>query len=124
MFEPDFDKGNGLVPVIVQDFKSNDVLMLAYMNNEAWIKTLQTGKATYWSRSRKELWVKGETSGNSQQVKEIRVDCDSDTLLLRVEQKGAACHEGYRSCFFRRVTPEGFEIIGSRLFNPEEVYKK
>ena len=124
MLEPDFKKGNGLVPVIVQDYERHDVLMLAYMNREAWEKTVETGKATYWSRSRNQLWVKGETSGNVQTVREMLIDCDSDTLLLRVDQKGAACHEGYRSCFYRRITPEGFDIVGPRLFNPEEVYKK
>ena len=124
MLEPDFKKGNGLVPVVVQDYERHDVLMLAYMNREAWEKTVETGKATYWSRSRNQLWVKGETSGNVQTVKEMFIDCDTDTLLLKVDQKGAACHEGYRSCFFRKLTPEGFDIVGSRLFNPEEVYKK
>ncbi|MCX5844950.1 MAG: phosphoribosyl-AMP cyclohydrolase [Deltaproteobacteria bacterium] len=124
MVEIDFGKGDGLVPVIVQDDETGDVLMLAYMSREAWLKTLETGKATYWSRSRNELWVKGETSGHVQLVKEILVDCDSDTLLLKVHQiGGAACHTGYKSCFYRRVINEKTEIIGKPVFKPEDVYK-
>jgi phosphoribosyl-AMP cyclohydrolase len=120
----DFGKGDGLVPVIVQDDETGEVLMLAYMSREAWLKTLETGKATYWSRSRNELWVKGETSGHVQLVKEILVDCDSDTLLLKVHQLGgAACHTGYKSCFYRRVINEKTEIIGEPVFKPEDVYK-
>jgi phosphoribosyl-AMP cyclohydrolase len=122
--EIDFGKGDGLVPVIVQDDETGEVLMLAYMSREAWLKTLETGKATYWSRSRNELWVKGETSGHVQLVKEILVDCDSDTLLLKVHQLGgAACHTGYKSCFYRRVINEKTEIIGEPVFKPEDVYK-
>lgn len=124
MVEIDFGKGDGLVPVIVQDDETGEVLMLAYMSREAWLKTLETGKATYWSRSRNELWVKGETSGHVQLVKEILVDCDSDTLLLKVHQVGgAACHTGYKSCFYRRVINEKTEIIGEPVFKPEDVYK-
>lgn len=124
MIEIDFEKGNGLVPVIVQDADTGEVLMLAYMNRDAWLKTRQTGKATYWSRSRNELWVKGETSGHIQHVEEILVDCDSDTVLLKVRQAGgAACHTGYRSCFYRRVVNEKTEVIGERIFKPEDVYK-
>ncbi len=120
----DFEKNNGLVPVIVQDNETKDVLMLAYMNREAWLKTLETGKATYWSRSRNELWVKGETSGHIQIVKEILVDCDSDTILLKVHQiGGAACHTGYKSCFYRKVTNGKTEILGEPVFKPEDVYK-
>jgi phosphoribosyl-AMP cyclohydrolase len=120
----DFEKNNGLVPVIVQDNETKDVLMLAYMNREAWLKTLETGKATYWSRSRNELWVKGETSGHIQIVKEILVDCDSDTILLKVHQiGGAACHTGYKSCFYRKVTNGKTEILGGPVFKPEDVYK-
>ncbi|GIW41222.1 MAG: hypothetical protein KatS3mg076_1799 [Candidatus Binatia bacterium] len=103
MPEPDFEKRGGLVPVVVQDAESGEVLMAAYMNREAWKRTLETGRATYWSTSRKSLWVKGETSGNIQEVVEVRVDCDADAVLLRVRQHGPACHEGFRSCFFRRV---------------------
>jgi phosphoribosyl-AMP cyclohydrolase len=122
--EIDFGKGDGLVPVIVQDAETGEVLMLAYMNRESWLKTLETGKATYWSRSRNELWVKGETSGHVQIVKEILVDCDSDTLLLKVHQVGgAACHTGYKSCFFRKVINGKTEITGELVFKPEDVYK-
>jgi phosphoribosyl-AMP cyclohydrolase len=122
--EIDFEKGKGLLPVIVQDYETGEVLMLAYMNRKAWLKTLETGKATYWSRSRNELWVKGETSGHVQIVKEILVDCDSDTLLLKVQQiGGAACHTGYKSCFYRKVTNGKTEIIGEPVFKPEDVYK-
>lgn len=124
MIEIDFEKGGGLVPVIVQDADTAEVLMLAYMNRDAWLKTRETGKATYWSRSRNELWVKGETSGHVQTVKEILVDCDSDTILLKVLQAGdAACHTGYRSCFFRRVVDGKTEVIGERIFKPEDVYR-
>jgi len=104
MIQLDFTKLNGLVPAIVQEYKTGDVLMLAFMNAEAWEATLKTGKATYWSRSRQELWVKGLTSGHIQIVKEIAVDCDNDTVLLKVEQVGdIACHTGKRSCFFQDV---------------------
>ena len=104
MIKLNFDKMGGLIPAITQDYKTGEVLMLAFMNKEAWEATLSTKKATYWSRSRNELWVKGLTSGNIQNVKEIRVDCDEDTILLKVEQiGGAACHTNKRSCFYRRV---------------------
>ena len=108
MIEIDFAKGNGLVPVIVQDVTTKEVLMLAYMYEESLQKTIASGFATYWSRSRQELWLKGETSGHYQHVKDIRVDCDNDTLLLLVEQTGAACHTGHYSCFYRNV--EGEEL--------------
>ncbi len=124
MLEPNFAKGEGLVPVIAQDCRTNEVLMLAYMNRESWLNTLATGKATYWSRSRKSLWLKGESSGHVQQVKEIYIDCDEDTVLLKVDQVGdAACHTGYRSCFYRRLADGEVEIKEERIFNPEEVYK-
>lgn len=124
MLEINFEKVNGLVPVIVQDDETKDVLMLAYMNRDAWLKTVETGKATYWSRSRNELWVKGETSGHIQIVTEIMIDCDADTLLLKVQQVGgAACHTGYRSCFFKRVINDKTEIVGELVFKPEDVYK-
>lgn len=124
-FRIDFAKQGGLVPVIVQDADDGTVLMLAYMNELALAKTLETRKATYWSRSRNSLWVKGETSGNTQEVEEILFDCDEDTILLKVRQLGgAACHEGFRSCFFRRERGGGFEVVGERLFDPAEVYKK
>ena len=118
-----FDKF-GLIPAVVQDYKSGEVLMLAYMNREAWLKTLETGKATYWSRSRNELWIKGQSSGNVQIVREILIDCDVDTILLKIQQiGGAACHTGYRSCFFTKVVNGKTEIIGEPVFKPEDVYK-
>ena len=122
----DFEKTGGLIPAVVQDADSGEVLMLAYMNADAWQKTLLTEIATYWSRSRNQLWIKGETSGNVQRVKEIRIDCDRDTVLLKVDQiGGAACHTGHRSCFFRRVQNDGTEtVVGEPLFDPKEVYKK
>ncbi len=106
MTELDFAKGDGLIPAIVQDEKDGTVLMLAYMNEEALKKTLATGKATFWSRSRNELWTKGETSGNFQLVQEIRMDCDGDTLLIKVKSTGPACHTGNRSCFYRLLEDE------------------
>jgi len=121
----DFAKQGGLVPVVVQDADDGTVLMLAYMNELAFRRTLETGRATYWSRSRNELWIKGESSGHTQEVAEILVDCDDDTVLLKVRQLGgAACHEGYRSCFFRRADGESLTVIGERVFNPKDVYKK
>ncbi len=125
MIRPDFQKCDGLLPVIAQDVQSGDVLMLAYMNEEAYDETLSSGRAVYFSRSRNKLWRKGEESGNVQKVHSIFVDCDRDTLLIKVEQiGGAACHEGYKSCFFRQLTPEGVKIIGERIFDPAQVYKK
>ena len=121
----DFAKGNGLVPVIVQDYQSRDVLMVAYMNEEAWRKTNETGKAHYYSRSRKGLWFKGEESGNFQEVKDAFIDCDNDTILLQVNQiGGAACHEGYHSCFFRKQADGDWNVIAERVFDPKKVYKK
>ena len=120
-----FSKGNGLLPAIAQDYETNEVLMMAYINEESWLKTLETGKATYWSRSRSKLWVKGESSGHVQVIKEILVDCDEDTVVFKVEQKGgAACHKGYASCFFRKVEGGSFTIKDQLVFDPEEVYKK
>lgn len=125
MIRPDFAKGDGLVPVIAQDVASGDVLMMAYMNEEAYDETLQTGRAVYYSRSRNKLWRKGEESGNVQKIHGIFIDCDLDTLLIKVEQiGGAACHEGYKSCFFREITTDGVKTIGERVFDPKEVYKK
>jgi len=126
MIKPDFVKTGGLVPAIAQDHTTGEVLMLAYMNEDAWNETLGSGMATYYSRSRKELWKKGETSGNLQVVREIRIDCDQDTVLLKVEQIGnAACHLGYKSCFFRRVNSNGtFDIVEKRVFDPKTVYGK
>ena len=122
---PDFSRGDGLLPAIAQDAQTGEVLMLAYMNAESYAQTLATGNAIYYSRSRQKLWRKGEESGNVQLVHSIHLDCDRDTILLRVEQVGgAACHEGYKSCFFRQVTPDGLKVVGSRVFDPAEVYKK
>ncbi len=122
---PDFTKGDGLVPVVAQDAVTGQVLMLAYMNRDAWEQTLAHGEAVYYSRSRKRLWKKGEQSGNVQRVREIYVDCDADTLLLKVEQAGgAACHEGYESCFFRRWNDGNLQIVGQRVFDPQQVYGK
>lgn len=120
----DFDKCGGLLPVIAQDADTGEVLMLAYMNEEALRQTLETGKATYFSRSRNRLWVKGESSGHEQEVRELRLDCDGDTLLLRVIQKGgAACHTGHVSCFHRRLLQDGsLEVLGQPVFDPEKVY--
>lgn len=123
MIELDFNKGDGLIPAIAQDSVTGDVLMMAYINRESWELTLKTGIVHYWSRSRNKLWKKGESSGNVQEVKEIRVDCDNDTILIKVNQIGdAACHEGYRSCFFRVVKGDNLQIDGERVFDPEEVY--
>lgn len=126
MIDLNFSKtADGVIPAIVQDFETNEILMLAYINQEAWIRTLETGKAHYWSRSRAKLWLKGESSGNTQVVKEILVDCDDDTVVYRVEQKGgAACHRGYPSCFFRKVDKDGLSIISEQVFDPAQVYKK
>jgi len=121
----DFSKLGGLVPAIVQDFETGEVLMLAFMNKEAWELTLSTGRATYFSRSRKKLWIKGGTSGRIQLVKEIRIDCDNDSVLLKIKQVGdAACHTGYKSCFHKQFENGSVKIIGKPLFNPEEVYQK
>ncbi len=120
----DFNKGNGLVPVIIQDYQDNEVLMLGFMNSEAFDLTVKSGQVHYWSRSKKRIWLKGETSGHIQIVKEIRTDCDNDTLLIKVDQTGgAACHEGYRSCFFRRIEKNKLIADRERIFNPEEKYR-
>jgi len=119
----DFPRAGGLVPAIVQDHDTGEVLMLAYMNQEAWNRTLATGRAHFWSRSRKKLWCKGETSGHTQEIREVYVDCDLDTVLLKVHQVGgAACHEGYRSCFYRKVEDGELKVAGARVFDPMEVY--
>ncbi len=121
----DFKKQGGLIPAIAQDWESGEVLMLAYMNRESFEETVRTGRACYFSRSRNKLWRKGEESGNVQHVREIRIDCDADAVVLRIDQiGGAACHTGHRSCFYRKV--EGGKVVeeGEKVFNPEEVYKK
>jgi phosphoribosyl-AMP cyclohydrolase len=126
MIELDFNKDpNGLLPAIVQDFAGGDILMLAYINKESWQQTLKTGKAHYWSRSRNALWLKGESSGHVQLVKKIFVDCDQDTVIFQVQQLGgAACHKGYHSCFYRRVSGDELIIEQEPVFDPEEVYGK
>lgn len=122
---PDFAKGDGLLPAIAQDAETGEVLMLAYMNPASYAETVATGRAVYFSRSRNKLWRKGEESGNVQEVRSIFVDCDADTILLKVHQiGGAACHEGYSSCFFRQVKPAGLQVVGERVFDPATVYKK
>ena len=123
---PDFTKTD-LIPVIAQDEQTGDVLMLAYMNEDAYAETLRTGRVCYWSRSRQKLWRKGEESGNVQELRSIYFDCDADTLLVKVQQiGGAACHEGYRSCFFRKIDPQtrAVSVEGERVFDPFQVYKK
>ena len=122
--ELNFSKMGGLIPAIVQDAASGDVLMLAFMDPQAWYLTLETGEAHYYSRTRKKVWRKGETSGHVQRVKAVYLDCDEDTVLLKVEQVGgAACHTGYRSCFYRRRQGEGWQAEGSLIFDPQEVYR-
>jgi phosphoribosyl-AMP cyclohydrolase len=121
----DFQKSNGLIPAIAQDAVTGQVLMLAWMNQEAYEETVRTGRAVYYSRSRGKLWRKGEESGNVQEVREIFIDCDADTILLKVHQiGGAACHEGYASCFFRKVDGDKLQAMGERVFDPAKVYKK
>lgn len=123
---PDFSKTE-LIPAIAQDAESGDVLMMAWMNQEAFEETLKTERVVYFSRSRQKLWRKGEESGNVQELKALYYDCDADTLLVRVNQiGGAACHEGYRSCFFRRIDPStrNVTIEGDRVFDPADVYGK
>lgn len=126
MVKLDFNKMGGLVPAIVQDYETGEILMLAFMNEEAWAHTRDTGKATFYSRSRNTLWIKGETSGNVQWVKEIRMDCDNDTVLLKVHQVGgAACHTGHKSCFYKQITENGdVVVVGEPVFDPKEVYKE
>ena len=121
----DFNKGGGLIPAIAQDADTGAVLMLAWMNREAYDETVRTRRAVYFSRSRNRLWRKGEESGNVQEVREIYIDCDADTVLLKVHQVGgAACHEGYPSCFFRRVEGDELKVVSERVFDPKAVYKK
>ena len=124
--ELDFGKENGLIPAIVQDDANGEVLMLGFMNREALKKTQQTGFVTFYSRSRKKLWTKGETSGQKLLLRDLRVDCDRDALLVRAElEGGAVCHEGYRSCFFRRLAPDGSAaVVAERVIAPEDLYGK
>ena len=122
---PDFSRPDGLITAVAQDLASGEVLMVAHMNREAWEETLASGRAVYYSRSRGKLWRKGEESGNVQRVRSVRVDCDGDAVLLLVDQLGgAACHEGYSSCFFREATSDGLTIIAQRVFDPADVYGK
>lgn len=124
MSELDFDKGGGLLPAIVQEYQTGEVLMLAYINRQSWELTVATGKAHYWSRSRNKIWLKGESSNHVQLIREILVDCDRDTVVFKVEQLGgAACHKGYRSCFFRKLVDGNWTVEGERVFDPKEVYK-
>ena len=116
---------NGLIPAIIQDCRTGEVLMMGYMNEESLKRTLKEGRCCFWSRSRQKFWLKGESSGNFQIVKEAFIDCDNDTLLFKVEQVGdAACHTGYRSCFYRRIAEDGLEVMGEKIFDPEERYGK
>ena len=126
MIDLDFSKTeSGLLPAIVQDDDTGEVLMLAFINKLSWEKTLETGKAYYWSRSRQKLWLKGESSGHVQLIREILVDCDNDTVVFKVEQLGgAACHKGYASCFFRKVDNDSLVVCGKKVFDPEKVYGK
>jgi phosphoribosyl-AMP cyclohydrolase len=114
-----FAMNDRLIPAIAQDWKTGEVLMLAYMNDEALARTRETGRAHYWSRSRKKLWLKGESSGHFQLVREIRIDCDEDAILLMIEQEGGACHTGYRSCFYRTIDGK---VVGEKVFDPQDVY--
>ncbi len=119
----DFAKGGGLIPAVVQDAATGEVLMLAYMNEGAFQRTLETGRAWFYSRSRNAYWMKGESSGHVQEVQEVLVDCDADAVVLKVTQVGgAACHTGHRTCFFRRVGPDGWATQGAPLFDPAAVY--
>jgi phosphoribosyl-AMP cyclohydrolase len=124
MVKLDFSKSkDGLIPAIAQDYETGEVLMLAYINEESWAKTLETGNATYWTRSRQKLWMKGESSGNVQKIKEILVDCDDDTVVFKIEQLGgAACHTGHRTCFYRKLEGDKLVVQGKPVFDPKEVY--
>lgn len=118
-----FDE-NGLVPAVIQDWQNGEVLMVAYMNRDSLQRTLETGKTHFWSRSRKKNWMKGESSGHVQEIKEVLMDCDGDCLLIKVDQKVAACHTGYRSCFYRKWGNGKLYETGQKIFNEEDVYKR
>ncbi len=126
MVQLNFEKSaDGLIPAIVQEYATGQVLMLAYINRLAWEKTLQSGKAHYWSRSRQSLWLKGESSGHVQLIRQILVDCDDDTVIFQVEQLGgAACHTGHKSCFYRRLVGDELQSEGEKVFDPALVYGK
>lgn len=113
----------GLYIIITQDHESKQILMQAFANTQAVEKTVETGLAHYYSTSRKKLWLKGESSGNTQKVKRILIDCDADAIIYQVEQEGGACHKGYDTCFYRELGEEGLKVVGEKLFDPEEVYK-
>lgn len=115
----------GLIPAICVDAATGQVLMMAWMNSDSLAETIETGKTHFWSRSRRKYWMKGESSGHTQEVKSIYTDCDKDTLVIEVEQHGAACHEGYYSCFYRKLSNEGdWDVVGKKVFNPDDVYRK
>ena len=121
----DFEKCGGLIPAIAQDHKTNEILMMAYINEDSWQETLKSGYATYYSRSRQQLWKKGESSGHLQVIHQILVDCDLDTVIFKIEQLGAgACHTGHRSCFYRAVTPDGLQEVEETVFDVNKVYGK
>lgn len=123
LLDVDFNKTDGLIPVIAQDSDTKEILMLAYVNKEALDLTISTGYAHYYSRSRKKIWKKGGTSGHIQKIEEIRIDCDQDTLIYKVNQTGGACHTGYYSCFYRIMDCNGLHISGKKIFNPKKIYK-
>jgi len=123
MFEDLKYDANGLIPAVIQDDENGDVLMVAYMNKDSLTSTVETGKTHFWSRSRKKYWLKGESSGHTQEVRSIRTDCDKDCLLIKVKQNVAACHEGYRSCFYRKLENGQWEITAKKLFDESDVYK-
>ena len=115
--------GNGLIPAVIVDWQSKAVLMVAYMNETALAETVRTGKTHFWSRSRKKYWMKGESSGHTQDVKGVYTDCDKDTVVVEVLQHGAACHEGYLSCFYRRLNEQGeWDVVAEKIFDPDKVY--
>ena len=123
----DFSKlkydANGLIPAIIQDVDTNDVLMMAYMNEQSLRATIETGKTHFWSRSRQKYWMKGESSGHTQEVQGIFIDCDKDTLLVKVKQIGGACHNGYRSCFYRKLDDAGdWQTVAEKIFDPDQAY--
>jgi phosphoribosyl-AMP cyclohydrolase len=115
---------NGLIPAIIQDDQTGEVLMMAYMNRSSLAKTIETGKTHFWSRSRQKYWMKGESSGHTQEVVGICIDCDLDTVLIKARQTGAACHEGYHNCFFRQLSGDAWKVIAERQFDPEKTYGK
>ena len=115
---------NGLVAAVMQDYENDEVLMVAYMNSESLKTTLETGKAHFWSRSRQKFWMKGESSGHTQEIKEVFIDCDGDCILFKIKQNVAACHVGFRSCFYRKWDGEKLIETGEKLFNEDDVYTK